>query len=171
MDAVAQRERSEKRLGRIEHDGAGERIGLIDRLDLDQGGPGVLGARHRPHRRGQGDAALRVEEDAFRRGRLAMTEAEGQVAAQDHAARAREPVGQARRHRADAGDRHDAERDAGDEHIEAAHAGAQFAQGEAEREPAGRNGGMGEGHGVISDAIVSIAVVSIISTAPARKAQ
>ena len=41
-----------------------------------------------------------------------MTEIERQVAAKDHAALARNPVGEARRHRADPGNGHDAERDA-----------------------------------------------------------
>ena len=49
---------------------------------------------------------------------LAMDQRERQIAAEDDAALARKPIGQASRERADAGDRHDAERDAGDEHRE-----------------------------------------------------
>ena len=45
-----------------------------------------------------------------------------------------EPVGQARRHRADAGDRHDAERNAGDENAEAAQSAAQLAPGKTQRQ-------------------------------------
>jgi hypothetical protein len=71
---------------------------------------------------------------ALGRARLAQAEREGEIAAQDHAAFARQPVGEPRRHRADAGDRHHAEPDAGDEHIEAAQSAAQLAQGEAQRE-------------------------------------
>ena len=56
-----------------------------------------------------------------------------------------DPVGEARRHRTDPGNGHEAERNAGDEHVEAAGACAQFAQREAQRQPAGRSGELGEG--------------------------
>ena len=144
IGSAAERKRGRERLGRIERHRAGERIGGVDRLDLDQRGAAVLGARHRAHGGGQRDAALRVEEGALRRGRLALAEDEGGIAAEDLAARAREPIAEACRHRGDAGDRHDAERDAGDEHIEPAHAGTQFPQSEAQGEPAGRGGEFGE---------------------------
>ena len=65
---------------------------------------------------------------------LAMDQREREVAAEDGAAFAREPVAEARRERVDAGDRHHAERDAGDEHVEAAQPAAQVAQRKAQRD-------------------------------------
>ncbi len=93
----------------------------------------------------------RVEERALRRIGFAVDEREGEVAAEDGAAFAREPVAEARRERVDAGDRHHAERDAGDEHVEAAQSAAQVPQREAQRdrETRRRDGGRGEGHRLI----------------------
>ena len=153
VGAIALRERIRQRLGRVEADGPEQRIGGVDCLDLDQRGAFVLRARHGAHGGGSGDAALRIEERAFGRGHFAMTEIERQVATKNHAALARNPVGEARRHRTDSGNGHDAERDAGDEHVEAARAGAQFAQGEAQRQPAGGSGELGEGHAVTSGVV------------------
>ena len=56
--------------------------------------------------------ALCIEERPLGRPHLAMTEVERQVAAKNHAALARNPVGEARRHLADPGNDRDAERDA-----------------------------------------------------------
>src|SRR5262249_23519397 len=101
-----------------DRDRAEQRIGRIDRLELDQRAAAVTGARHRAHGGGHRETPLRLEEGALRRGRLALAEAEREVAAQDGAALARESLVEARGKRADAGDRHYAEGDAADEHVE-----------------------------------------------------
>ena len=67
---------------------------------------------------------------------FALDQRERDIAAEQGAALARQPVAEACRDRADAGNRHHAERDAGDEHVEAAQAAAQFAQRVAQRERA-----------------------------------
>ncbi len=70
-----------------------ERVDAVDRLELDQGALGaIFGARHRAHldplRQGRG--ALRQPVELGRR-RGAMQQAQGDVAAQDHARVALEP--------------------------------------------------------------------------------
>ena len=136
IDAVALRERVGERLCRIELGLAEQRIGAVDRLDFDQRGAAVVRARHGAQRGGGRNVAVAFQEGHFRRRGFALDQAEGQVAAENDAALARQSVGQARGQRADAGDRHGAERDAGDEDVEAAQARAHFAQREAQREPA-----------------------------------
>ena len=88
----------------------------------------------------------RVEERAFCGVGLAMDQRERQIAAEDDAAFAREPIGEAARERADAGDRHHAERDAGDEDAKAVQAAAQFAEREAQRAKSAATRGRGQRH-------------------------
>ena len=104
----------------LEHDLAEQRIGLVDRLDLDQRVALVGGARHRAHGGGGRHLAAPVEEGAFVGAGLAMDQRERDVAAENGAALACEPAGETVRQRADAGNRHHAERDAEHQHIEAA---------------------------------------------------
>jgi hypothetical protein len=84
----------------------------------------VAGARHRTKQGGGRNLSARVEEFAFVGAGLAVDEREGQIAAQDDAAVAGEPIGETSRERADAGDRHHAERDAGNEDAKAVQATA-----------------------------------------------
>src|ERR1700750_1321530 len=64
-----------------------------------------------------------------------MKERERHVGAKNHAAVAREPIGEALRQRAHAGYRRHAERDAGEKDTKAGDAGAQLAQREPEHQP------------------------------------
>jgi hypothetical protein len=74
------------------------------------------------------------EERALVRARFTQAQREREVATENDAAFAREPVREPRRDRVDAGNGHDPERDAADEHVEAAQAPAQFAECEAQRQ-------------------------------------
>src|SRR5207342_3575359 len=78
--------------------------------------------------------AAAVEKRPFVRAGFTQAQGERQVAAENDAAFAREPIRKPGRDRTDAGDRHHPERDAGDKHIEPAQAAAQFARGEAQRQ-------------------------------------
>src|SRR3954468_13826206 len=73
-----------------------------------------------------------------------MNEIEGQITAQDDAAVASKPIGEASRERAYSRDRRHAERDAGNEDAKAVQAPAQLAKRKAQRAKFGR--GRGEGH-------------------------
>ena len=64
---------------------------------------------------------------------LAMDQSELEIAAKDHAALARQSVGQAAGQRTDSGNRRHAERDASDENVKAAQTAAQFAQRQPQR--------------------------------------
>ena len=149
---AAPRQQIGQRRRRIARDRSVERIGAVHRLDLDQGRASVGGARHCAQRGRDRNVAQAVQEGALLGRRLALDQREGEIAAQYRAALAREPVDQALGERADARDRRHAERDAGDEHPEAAHAAAQFAQREAQREPAHGRGKRGGGHAVTARA-------------------
>ena len=130
---------------RLERQLAEHRVGAVHRLELDQCEAAVAGARHAAQRCRDRYFPARTQKRDFVRLGFALDQGEGDVAAEQGAALARQPVAEARRDRADAGNRHHAERDAGDEHIEAAQAAAQFAQGVAqgERCPAAAGGGFG----------------------------
>ena len=65
-----------------------------------------------------------------------MNQRERHIAAENGAAFARKPAGEAFRQRTDTGDRHHAERDAENQHVEAAQAAAQFAHRKAQRQTA-----------------------------------
>jgi hypothetical protein len=132
------REHGGQRHFRIGRNCAEQRIGGIDRLDLDQGGTAVGGARHGPRRGGDGDGAVAVEKGALVAARFALDQRKGQIAAEDQLTGIGDAVGEARRYRADAGDRQHAERDAGNEDAETAHAAAQLAPGEAQRHQVAR---------------------------------
>ena len=115
-------------------DRAVERIGAVDRLQLDQRAAAVGGARHRAHGGGGRDLAARLRGSAARRRSASrwISENDRSPPRMTRPSRASPSVRLAR-NRADAGHRHHAERDAGDEHGEAAQAAAQFAQREAQR--------------------------------------
>ena len=132
--AVALREQIGQRQLRRQRQLSEHRIGVVDRLHLDQRQLAFGRARHAAQGGGHGDGAARAQEGNFLGLRLALEQHEGDVAAEQRAPLAREAVAEARRHRADAGDRHHAERDAGDEDVEAAQAPAQFAQRVAQRQ-------------------------------------
>ena len=72
------------------------------------------------------------EGNLVRRG-FTLDQRESEVAAEDDAAFARKPVGEAAGQRAHAGDRHAAQRDASEEDVEAMEPAAQFAQRETQR--------------------------------------
>ena len=129
--AVALRQGVGEAACRVERDLAVKRVSAVHRLEFDQRGLPVGCARHRPHRGGDRDAAIVIEEFALGRACLARHQRERRVAAENDAALARQPVSEAARERADAGDRGDAERDAGNEHRKAAQAAAHLAQREA----------------------------------------
>ena len=116
---------------RIELRRAIERIGAIDRFHLDKCCLAVVAARHGAQRCRRRHRAVVLQEGKLVGLGLALDQREGEIAAEDRLALLRQPVGQARRERADAGDRHHAERDAGDEDVEAGEPAAQFAQGKA----------------------------------------
>ena len=126
--AVASRQHLRERLLRLECDIAVERISAVDRFHLDQRGAAVGCSGHGAHGGGDREPALTLEKRVLGRARVAQAEREGDVAAENDAAFAREPVRQPRRDRVDAGNGHDSERDAADEHVEAAQAPAQFAR-------------------------------------------
>ena len=109
-------------------------IGAVHRLEFDQSEPAVAGARHGAQRRRYRYFAARTQKRDFVRLGLALDQGEGDVAAEQGAALARQSLAEAGRDRADAGDRHHAERDAGDENVKAAQAAAQFAQRIAQRQ-------------------------------------
>ena len=144
--AVALRQRVRKRQRRIERHRAVERVERIDRFDLDQRLTAVCGACHRAQGGADRNLALGGEEASLRSSGFAVDQRERQVAAEDAAALAIEPVGQAGRQRTDAGNRHDAEREAGDEDAKAAHAAAQFAEREAQWREFGARGRCGDRH-------------------------
>ena len=125
---LALRERLCERLLRIERHAAVERIGSIDRLDLDQRRTPVLRARHGAHAGSERYTAAAVEKRALVGACLAQAERECQVAAEDDAPFTRESVRKSRCDRTHAGNCHDSQRDAGDKYIESAQASAQFAR-------------------------------------------
>ena len=132
---------------RIERQLAEHRVGAVNGLDFDQCDAVVGGARHAAQRRCDRHFAARTQKRDFFRPGFALHQGEGDVAAEQGAALARQPLVEARRDRADPGDRHDAERDAGDEDVKATQPAAQFAQGVAQRQrrSAAAGGGFG-GH-------------------------
>ena len=127
-------QRLRERLLWIERHRTVERIAGIDRLDLDQCRAPVLRARHGAHGGGERYTASVLQKCALIGIGFAQTESERQVAAEDDAAFAFEPLGEPGCERAHSGHRHDAKRDAGDKHVESAQAGPQFACSEAQRQ-------------------------------------
>ena len=81
--AVALGQRAGERACRVERDIAIERIGAVHRLELDQRGLPIGGARHRPHRGGDRDAAVVIEEFALGRACLARHQRERRIAAEN----------------------------------------------------------------------------------------
>ena len=126
--AASWRSKSADRHFRIERQCAEHRVGAVHRLDLDQSEPAVAGARHGAQRRRDRYFAARTQKGDFVGLGFALDQRESDVAAEQRAALARQPLAEAGRDRADAGNRHHAERDAGDENVKAAQAAAQFAQ-------------------------------------------
>src|SRR5581483_8519282 len=151
---------------RLGYDGAVKRIGAVDCLDLHQRRLFVLRLRHGPHRRGDRKLPVAVEEGALLLRRLAVDEIEGDIAAEDHAAFAREAVRQASGDGTNAGDRHHPKRDTGNENVKAAEASAHFPPSEMQRKktfPPARRGGGRDAH----DRAFSVAVSP--SMAPERR--
>ena len=118
---------------RLQRQFAEHRVGAIDRLELDQRQPAVGCARHgaqrRRHRQRPAGAQKR---DLIGLG-FALDQGEGDIAAKQRAAFARQSFAEAGCDGAYARDRHHAERDAGDEDVEAAQAPAQFAKRKPQR--------------------------------------
>ena len=91
----ARGERVLQRARRIEGGGAIERIGRVDRLDLDQRRLAVGRARHGAQRRRARHLAVALQERLFGRCRLALRQCEGEIAAKNDLALPREAVGEA----------------------------------------------------------------------------
>ncbi len=89
IDAARARQRSRQRLRRLERNRPEQRIGRIDRLELDQGAAPIVDACHGAHGGGGRHATVLLEKRAFRCSDFAVTEIERQVAAQDGTAFAR----------------------------------------------------------------------------------
>ena len=112
---------------------AEHRVGAIDRLELDQRQPAVAVRAIARSVAATDSCSAGAQKRHFIRLGFALDQGEGDIAAKQRAAFARQSLAEAGRDRADAGDRHHAERDAGDEDVEAAQAPAQFAQRKAQR--------------------------------------
>ena len=127
------RQRVGQRAAVLQLERAVERIGLLDRLELDQGRPAV--GLQRPRHGAAVDpahelAALAQEGHLLGR-RLAIEQRDRDVAAQDLARIGAQAFLDGAAERQDGGDRGDAQRQAGDEQAEAAQAAAHLAPGEA----------------------------------------
>ena len=105
---------------RIETDGAGQGIGAVDRLDLDQSGLAVIAARHGAHERRPPTAAPARPENA-RSGPFNSRWTRSNETSPPRIARPcpREAVDQRQRDRTNASDGGDAERDAGEKYPKA----------------------------------------------------
>src|SRR5690606_36998749 len=109
-----------------------QRIGRVHRLDLDQGLVRTIGKPgHRAHAGTDGEPALRFEEFALGRRRLALDQLEAHIAAEQDLALVLDAADDGAGDGADPADRADAQRDAGDEDQEAGQSAAHLADGEA----------------------------------------
>ena len=149
VDPVARGERRRQVLRWVEGDVAVERIGGVDRLQLDQRVPGPVGRRrHRPQQRDLGNRAALVEELPLGRVRLAVDQPSRDIAAEQGASVLVDRAADRSAERADRGDRPDPEHQAGEENAKPAHPAAQFTASQAESVDHGPSpplGGRGRG--------------------------
>ena len=135
IGAALARKQCCKRIVRLGHELAIERVGVIDSLDLDQrliGPVGLAGHRAQAGRHRNGAEAFE-ETDFLRRG-FAVVEFEADVAGQQFLSLRGDRIGDRLRNGIDGGNGAGAERDAGKEDVEAPDAAAQLAQRQAKSE-------------------------------------
>ena len=126
-DVIALKCRFEVAL-RVELDRAIERVKIIDRLDLDEGGR-LASLRHGAQAGDLGDGAFAGEKGQFGLCRLAMDEGHFDIAAEQRLALFDQTAIDGRTERADNGDGSGAERQTGEEDPEALQARAQVTPG------------------------------------------
>ncbi len=147
--AVFFRELGEKALSgrqrRFGPDGAGQGIGRIDRLHLDQGGGervvrAMLAPGHGAQENDLADLAVLVEKSPLLLAWRAKGAAEGEIAAEQDRALLGQPVTKGARRRIHPDNGHDAKDQSGDEHAVKTQRPAQVAQRETRQGPLRGNG-------------------------------